>query len=91
MKYTNDPLEILVAKTLDKLGIEYTCPDQLKESITLDFYIPRWNLYIECKAWGSYRLHKQVEDVNNCIVLIGLDATKLFCNMLIKKEAETAP
>lgn len=84
-KNTNDPLEMLVAKTLDHLEIRYVCPDSDKGFSTLkklDFFIPDWNLYIECKAWGSARLHKQVEEVNNCIVLIGLAATARFCEML---------
>lgn len=83
MKNTNDPLELYVSLALDRLGIAYCCPDQMRPNMhtmpPLDFYLPELQIYIECKAWGSARIHRQVEEVNNCIVLIGMEATKLFC------------
>lgn len=90
-KNTTDPLEKLVAETLDRWKIIYICPDQINDSSgrpRLDFYVPSWDMYIECKAWGSSRLHKQVEEVNNCIVLIGMKATERFCMLLDYWEAK---
>ncbi len=89
-KNTTDPLELMVARTLDECSIGYRCPDQEKWGVfgsRLDFYIPLWDIYIECKAWGTPRIHPQVENVNNCIILTGLAATARFCDLVRRAHA----
>lgn len=91
-KNTNDPLELMVAQTLDSCGIAYSCPDQEKwgkPGERLDFYVPLWSTYIEVKMYGTARIHPQVEGVSNCIVLIGIMAVTHFCNLLIMSKGLT--
>lgn len=85
MKHTNDPLEQKISKTLDSLKIEYNCPDQMKGNGRLDFYLPFYDIYIECKAHSSPRLHEQINGNSNVIVLIGEKSVNLFCNLLRTK------
>lgn len=81
------PLEAQVESTLDDLAIHYVRPDRIAETkrgamLPLDFYIPQWGLYIEVKAWGTDRIHPQIERVSNGFVVIGPIATQKFCDML---------
>lgn len=73
-----------VSKSLKRNKLIYICPSYLESDLVrLDFYLPVWDMYIECKVPGMNNpIKHQVDRVHNCIVLVGLDATNRFCNLL---------
>lgn len=81
-----DYMEILTANALKAAGIEFIHESQDK-SIMLDFYLPKHDIYIECKRYYSERIGKQLaaRGDKNVIVLQGEAAVKLFCHLLVNQ------
>lgn len=82
----SDSLESAVAKALTSAGIQFTRPDRdAGVTSTLDFFVPSWHTYIECKAHSCERLHNQCENRlphTGVIVLIGKNAVEAFTQYL---------
>lgn len=75
-----DPLEIIVADSLFEVGIKFVHEMQNKEQ-GLDFYLPDYNVYIECKAFYSDRTARQIKD-KRVIFIQGKEAAKSFNAMI---------
>jgi hypothetical protein len=74
-----DPLEAEMARILDLHQIVYTRPEKDKsDASTLDFYLPKYGLSIEVKAWSCERMHEQIRrsgrERSGVMVLIGMPA-----------------
>lgn len=78
MNIPADPMEKIIAVALDTAGISHT-----KSAVDLDFYLPEFDVHIECKRFHSPRISQQMERADNVIVLQGEKAVKTFAAMLI--------
>ncbi len=58
-KLFNDPVENSVANALALAGIKYTHESQNKKQ-SLDFFLPDYDCYIECKAFHTERTGPQI-------------------------------
>ena len=56
-----DPIEMIVAEVLQKLNVDYV-HELENPNQRLDFYLPDYEIYIECKAFSTPRTSKQIED-----------------------------
>jgi len=79
-----DPVEKMVALTLTKRGIKYVHNVIAPTSNvrTLDFHLPEYGLYIECKRFSTDRLHDQIKGLTNVIVIQGIEAAASFDQLL---------
>lgn len=75
-----DPVEIMIADTLDKKGVRYVHETMNKDQ-GLDFYLPDSDVFIECKRFSSERTAKQIEG-KNVILIQGMKAAKAFRRMI---------
>lgn len=69
-----DPVEAIIAKALDDIGMSYRRDDPL-DFECVDFAI-------ECKQFYTDRIHKQIENRRNVIVIQGIEAAKAFAYMI---------
>jgi hypothetical protein len=74
-----DPLDQQVMDALDKIGVEYVHETQ---GAALDFYLPTFDIHIECKAFHTDRINKQLRDNPNVIVIQSLKAAHAFYSLL---------
>lgn len=81
-----DPVEAKIAEGLDDAGIKYDRPEN-----GLDFYLPAFDTYIECKAMYSARILDQMQRAPNIIVIQGIGAAKTFASMLSIIGRRTQP
>lgn len=82
----NDPVEEFVACTLIHLGIDYKSNVKVGDR-ELDFYLPDYDIYIECKQFYTPRILDQMSEVENVIVVQGLETAHVMFNlarMLVK-------
>lgn len=75
-----DPIESIIAESLRMACIEFVHESQNKQQ-NLDFYLPEFDCYIECKAFSTDRTEKQIKD-KNVILIQGKNAAKAFRYML---------
>lgn len=75
-----DPLEAQVALALDCAGIKY---EKEKAPSHLDFYLPKYGIYIEVKSFHTARTNEQLKREHNVIVLQGATAVAVFCTFLL--------
>jgi len=83
-KITN-PVEKPIAEILESHCLEYE-HDNVKSS-NLDFYIPSFDIYIECKAFYSDRIIRQIKDKGNVIVVQGEESAKFLKTLLQKSKS----
>ena len=76
-----DPVERSIAELLNSLKINYI-HDSEKGSGNLDFYLPDHDLHIECKAFYSERIIKQIKDKRNVIVVQGYKSADFLRDLL---------
>ena len=82
MRTINDPVEKVVAYALTKRDIEFSHEKDGKiKGQNLDFYLPKYDIFIECKAFSTPRTSKQIED-KKVIVIQSIEAAKAFADML---------
>lgn len=81
-----DPFEIRVENILKKNGIKYIHESE-RNGIDqrLDFYIPEFDVYIECKQMHSERSISQLGSAENVILIQG-DKSILFLEQIISKK-----
>lgn len=78
-----DPVERWVALALCFTTVtwikDYRSPNNDSSSPrTLDFYIPEWDTYIECKRFHTDRVDDQMRHIENFIVIQGIGAANMF-------------
>ena len=78
----SDPVEEIVEIALNDAGIGYVRAERMRDMPNLDFYLPDHGIYIECKRFSTPRTAEQIEDVNNVILLQGLEAAYFFAALL---------
>jgi hypothetical protein len=81
MSEITDPVEKVIADVLDKKKIKYL-HELDNKGPAIDFYLPEYNLYVECKRYYTERSALQLKANDNIILIQGLDAAKSFALML---------
>lgn len=83
MRRPQDPIEGIVYDALKKAKVEFTLGDNTHPR--LDFNLPNM-VYLECKQMHSDRISEQMSRAANVIVIQGVEAAKLFANLLNKGD-----
>lgn len=81
-----DPIERRVAEVLDSAGVRYVHERENPEQ-RLDFYLPDFDIFIECKAYNSSRLEQQIKE-KDVIVVQGRKAADAFAFIQLYKMIE---
>ena len=79
--YFADHLEEAIAKALDSAGIDYVHESENKEQ-GLDFYLPKFDVYLEVKQYHADRIARQMSTQDNVIAIQGIKSIKLLVKML---------
>jgi hypothetical protein len=79
MIHYSDHLEEMLHNALKEAGIEAI---HESEGAILDFYLPKYETYIEVKQYHSDRIAKQMTKADNIIVLQGKKSVELFIKLL---------
>lgn len=88
MRQISDPIELMIAQSLNMANIEYiheserTGIPQLPGQRNLDFEIPAWKIFIEVKQFHTDRIADQIKGFENVIVIQGIEAARFFCQMV---------
>ena len=77
-----DPVEKIVARALDFHAIDFLHESENKEQ-RLDFYLPKRDLFIECKQFHTDRIDDQVKGMTNVLIIQGMAAAKAFEDLLL--------
>ena len=78
-----DPIEKIVADTLDAFGIAYHADGEKgNQDKRLDFYLPHHDLFIECKQFHTKRTADQLTRHENVIVIQGKKAALFFKSLI---------
>ena len=74
-----DPVEKIIAEALTAKGIRFihNGHGEITEK-NLDFYLPDYDVYIECKQFHTDRSSEQLKRHPNVILIQGMEAAKLF-------------
>ena len=75
---TNDPIELIIADGLGRAGIRFVHESDNK-SQALDFSLPDFGVYIECKQFPSERTSEQIAQFSNVIVIQGRGGSFGIC------------
>ena len=81
MTIRRDPVEAIIAQALTKAWVEYVREDDPR-SLNLDFYLPEFDIHIECKRFHSPRISGQMARTTNIIVVQGIEAARVFAQMI---------
>ena len=85
-----NPLESVFEGFLGRYGIKFTRPEREQggngPNGSLDYFLPDYGLLVELKAWSCERLHRQIGDRQNVMVLVGMDAVLGFGHILLSLE-----
>ena len=76
-----DPVETIVSEALTSRGIRFTT-ERTNAGQRLDFYLPDFDLLIECKQFSSGRTAAQIEGLQNVILIQGLPAARAFAELV---------
>lgn len=79
------PLEGQLAHALDEADVLYHADGEPGNRTGLDFYLPAADIYIEVKSGSTPRIAAQMERASNIIVIQGIRAMDLFCQLLKKQ------
>lgn len=79
-----DYLEKIIAQSLNDAGIEFVHESESKEQ-SLDFYLPKFGVYLEIKQFHSERIAKQMAAKDNVIAIQGTQSVN-FIIKLLKNE-----
>lgn len=79
-KTINDPVEKEVAKALEAAGIDYL--HERDNGRRIDFYLPEFDLLIECKHSYTERTDACLQKNRNIILIQGIDAARTFYKLL---------
>jgi len=78
-----DHLEKQIAEMLDSLKIDFIHESEDKHQ-GLDFYIPKYDVYIEVKQFHAERIHRQISSRDNVIVIQGIQSVNLLKSLITK-------
>jgi hypothetical protein len=79
----SDPIEQIIADGLDAAGIRFVHESKAKElTLSLDFYLPDFCIFIECKQFWSENLNNQMQRASNIIAIQGRAAAYAFAAMV---------
>lgn len=81
-----DPTERIVAEALKHRGISFKREREGGNTLHLDFFLPGYNTYIECKQFHSPRIAEQMSRHPYVIAIQGQRAAKAFAHMLRNEE-----
>jgi len=81
--YYSDWLEKEIGEILESKGIEFIHESQNNGS-NLDFYLPKFDVYIEVKQYYSERIIKQISSRDNVILIQGKKSLE-FINQINKQ------
>lgn len=74
-----DPVERIIAEGLTAKGIRFIHDGYgVTTEKHLDFYLPDYDVYIECKQAHSDRSSEQLKRHPNIILIQGLEAARFF-------------
>ena len=76
-----DPLEKLIATRLKELNIEFR-KDERTSSGVIDFYLPDFGIFIEVCQFYTDRKIRQLEGIENVILIQGLRTAEAFVKLL---------
>lgn len=79
----SDHLEKKVAEALEEVGIEFIHESESKEQ-ALDFYLPRFDVFIEIKQFHADRISRQMLSRDNVIAVQGMKSVNLLVEMLLR-------
>ena len=71
-----DPIEKIVREALEVRGINYL------RGAPLDFYLPDYGLFIECKQFFTERVTRQLKDREDIVLVQGRVAAHAFARLL---------
>lgn len=78
---TDDPMELIIADGLKRADIRFVHESDNK-SQSLDFSLPDFGVYIECKQFPTDRTSAQIAPFSDVIVIQGRAAAHLFVSMI---------
>lgn len=81
--HREDPIERIIATTLDDLGVSYSVENNEQR---LDFYLPDQAIYIEVKQFYSERTIRQMQDREDVILIQGRVAALGFRDLIIEAK-----
>ncbi len=81
----SDDLEKKVAEAMDEVGIRFIHESEDKE-LTLDFYLPYFDVYLEVKKFHADRIERQMASKDNVIAIQGAKSVQLLITMLLRSK-----
>lgn len=82
-----DPVEMVVAGALTAAGVPFFHDsEQAGPNGGLDFYLPGFDLHIECKRFHSERIAEQMARFPNVIAIQGMTAAEAFARLVCREE-----
>jgi transcriptional regulator with XRE-family HTH domain len=81
-KLSSDPMEYLIETALIEAGEEYQREGEPGAHQTLDFYLPRVNVFIEVKRFHSDRIAAQMKREANVIAAQGEPAVRFLAELI---------
>jgi hypothetical protein len=78
---TDDPMEMIIADGLKRAGISFVHESDNK-SQSLDFSLPDFGVYIECKQFPTDRTSAQIAPFPNVIVIQGRASAYAFASLI---------
>lgn len=83
-----DQLEKNIAQALLIAGIDFVHESQDKDQ-GLDFYLPKYDVYIEVKQFHADRISRQMASKDNVIAVQGKKSVAFIINMIENLKPET--
>lgn len=81
--HTTDPLEIALIKAFTAKEIDFVHESQdAEQTNALDFFLPKYNVFIEVCRFYSPRKIKQMERQDNVILIQGLEGVMAFVKLI---------
>jgi hypothetical protein len=78
-----DPVELIVENALKAKGIRFIPQNEPgNKTKGLDFYLPLYDTYIECKQFHTVRSNEQLKRAERVILIQGMGAALCFAEML---------
>lgn len=78
-----DPIEKIIAGALSERRVTFEVPTE-----GLDFYLPAFDTFIECKQFHSARIARQMSLASNVIAIQGRGAAVAFATLLEGENRE---
>lgn len=90
--FTNDPVEKMIGDSLTAAGFEWQHeghPDRRDDPVTLDFKIVG-GPHVEVKRFHTPRCERQLAQVENVILVQGIEAARWFSELLMAARVISA-